>query len=96
MDGGGERGFFSRSDDSTFLGYSDANFGNSLLLPNRNLDYGYAKLDIGAVYQFKPWIAIYTQLENGTSNQHIGPIGYPSLPFSYRTGLRFALGKEVK
>ena len=33
------------------------------------------KLDIGAVYQFKPWIAIYTQLENGTSNQHIGPIG---------------------
>ncbi|HMD21057.1 MAG TPA: TonB-dependent receptor [Alloacidobacterium sp.] len=92
----GNAAFSSGSDDSTFLGYSDANFGNSLLLPNRNLDYGYAKLDIGAVYQFKPWIAIYTQLENGTSNQHIGPIGYTSLPFSYRTGLRFALGKEVK
>jgi iron complex outermembrane receptor protein/vitamin B12 transporter len=92
----GNAAFSSRSDDSTFLGYSDANFGNSLLLPNRNLDYGYAKLDVGAVYQFRPWIAIYTQLENGTSNQHIGPIGYTSLPFSYRTGLRLTLGKEVK
>ena len=92
----GNAAFSSRSDDSTFLGYSDANLGNSLLLPNRNLDYGFAKLDVGAVYQLKPWIAIYTQLENGTSNQHIGPIGYPSLPFSYRTGLRFSLGKEVK
>ena len=90
----GNAAFSSRSDDSTFLGYSDANFGNSLLLPNRNLDYGYAKLDVGAVYQLTPWIAIYTQLENGTSNQHIGPIGYPSLPFNYRTGLRFALGKK--
>jgi len=92
----GNAAFSSRSDDSTFLGYSDASFGNSLLLPNRNLDYGYAKLDVGAVYQLRPWIAIYTQIDNGTSNQHIGPIGYPSLPFNYRTGLRFALGKEVK
>lgn len=92
----GNAAFSSRSDDSTFLGFSDASFGNSLLLPNRNLDYGYAKLDLGAVYQLKPWIAIYTQLDNATSNQHIGPIGYTSLPFNYRTGLRFTLGKEVK
>jgi iron complex outermembrane receptor protein/vitamin B12 transporter len=92
----GNAAFSSRSDDSTFLGYSDSSFGNSLLLPNRNLDYGYAKLDVGAEYQFRPWIAIYTQLENGTANQHIGPIGYPSLPFTYRTGLRFALGKGAK
>jgi iron complex outermembrane receptor protein/vitamin B12 transporter len=92
----GNAAFSSRSDDSTFLGYSDASFGNSLLLPNRNLDFGYAKLDVGAVYQLKPWIAIYTQIDNGTSNQHIGPIGYTSLPFNYRTGLRFTLGKEVK
>src|SRR5579884_3579417 len=33
----GNGAFSSRSDDSTFLGFSDANFGNSLLLPNRNL-----------------------------------------------------------
>jgi vitamin B12 transporter len=92
----GNGAFSSRSDDSTFLGDSDANFGNSLLLPNRNLDYGYAKLDFGAVCQVRPWIAVYTQIDNVVSNQHIGPIGYPSLPFNIRTGLRLALGKELK
>jgi iron complex outermembrane receptor protein/vitamin B12 transporter len=93
----GNAAFSSRSDDSTFLDpFTNAAFDNSLLLPNRNLDYGYAKLDFGAVYQIKPWISVYTQLDNITSNQHIGPIGYTSLPFNFRTGLRFALGKEVK
>ena len=83
--------YASRSDDSTFLGGDDVNGGNTLLLPNRNLDYAYAKIDLGATYQWKPWMALYTQLDNLTSNQHIGPIGYPSLPFNFRTGARFTL-----
>jgi iron complex outermembrane receptor protein/vitamin B12 transporter len=33
-------------------------------------------------------------MENLTNSRHIAPIGYPSLPFNFRTGLRFALGKE--
>ncbi|HZU10319.1 MAG TPA: TonB-dependent receptor [Pseudacidobacterium sp.] len=90
----GNGAFSGRSDDSTFLGFSDANFGNSLLLPNRNLDAAYAKLDLGLVYQISHWVGVYTQLDNLLSNQHIGPIGYPSLPFNFRTGLRLALGKE--
>jgi len=84
--------FASRSDDSTFLGGDDVNFGNTLLLPNRNLDYGYTKLDAGVSYQLKPWVTVYTQLNNLTSSQHISPIGYPSLPFNALTGLRFNLG----
>jgi len=92
----GNGSWVSRSDDSTFLGGQDAFFGNSLILPNRNLDHGYAKLDLGAVCQVRPWIAVYTQLDNALSNQHIGPIGYTSLPFNYRVGLRFSLGKEKK
>ena len=92
----GNAAFSSRSDDSTFLGGSDANFGNSLLLPNRNLDYGFAKLDLGAAYKVNSWLGVYGQMENATSNQHIGPIGYPSLPYNVRIGLRLALGKEVK
>lgn len=83
--------FASRSDDSTFLGGDDVNFGNTLLLPNRNLDYGYAKVDLGASYQVKPWVSVTTQINNLTSNQHIGPIGYPSLPFNFTTGMRFTL-----
>jgi vitamin B12 transporter len=88
--------FASRSDDSTFLGGSDVNFGNSLLLPNRNLDHGYAKLDLGGSAPITRWLAVYTQLDNLLSQQHITPIGYTSLPFNIRAGLRFTLGKTIK
>ena len=84
--------FASRSDDSDFLAYDDLNGLNSLLLPNRNLDYGYAKLDLGGSYQLLPWLGIYGQAENLTNNQHIAPIGYPSLPFAVRAGLRLQWG----
>jgi iron complex outermembrane receptor protein/vitamin B12 transporter len=80
--------FASRSDDSTFLGYEDLQQGNSLVLPNRNLDWGYAKLDLGASFKLLPWLSVYGQAENLTDNRHIAPIGYPSLPFTLRTGLR--------
>jgi len=86
--------FATRSDDSTYLEYADANGENSLLLPNRNLDHSYIKLDVSGSYQFVTWLGIYTQLENLTSNQHIAPIGYPSLPFNIRAGLRFQWGRE--
>jgi vitamin B12 transporter len=67
------------------------NGGNTLLLPNRNLDFSYTKIDLGVTYQWKPWMALYTQLDNLTSNQHIGPIGYPSQPMNFRTGVRFTI-----
>jgi vitamin B12 transporter len=84
--------FASRSDDSTFLAGRDFAGGNSLLLPNRNLDSSYAKLDLGGSYQFLSWLAAYAQLDNLTGNKTIGPIGYPSFPFTFRLGLRLALG----
>jgi iron complex outermembrane receptor protein/vitamin B12 transporter len=84
--------FASRSDDTTFLEGADANGGNSLLLPNRNLDHGYAKLDLGGSYQLLTWLGIYAQGENMLSQQHIAPIGYPSLPMNFRTGLRIQWG----
>jgi vitamin B12 transporter len=85
--------FASRSDDSTFLEYEDQNGGNSLLLPNRNLDFGFARVDLGGSYQLLNWLGIYAQGENLTDNQHIAPIGYPSLPATIRLGLRIQLGK---
>jgi vitamin B12 transporter len=84
--------FASRSDDSTFLGGRDLVEGNSLLLPNRNLDFSYAKLDLGGSYQLLSWVAAYGQLDNLTGNKRIAPIGYPSLPFTFRVGLRFTIG----
>jgi iron complex outermembrane receptor protein/vitamin B12 transporter len=82
--------FASRSDDSTFLEGEDASGGNSLLLPNRDLDYGYAKLDLGGSYQLLNWLDVYAQAENLLDEQHIAPIGYPSLPFTVRAGLRLS------
>ena len=86
--------YASRSDDSDFLGGSDMEFGNSLLLPNRNLDRGYAKLDLGGSFQFSHLLGIYGQAENLTNNEHIAPIGFRSLPFNFRVGLRLQWGKE--
>ena len=84
--------FASRSDDSDFLAGYDRSGGNSLLLPNRNLDFGYTKIDLGGAYQLVNWFGVYVQAENLTDNQHIAPIGYPSLPFTYRLGLKISWG----
>ena len=84
--------FSSRSDDSTYLEGEDSIGGNSLLLPNRNLDFGYARLDIGGSYHLLSWMDLYGQAENLLSQRHIAPIGYPSLPFSFRTGVRINWG----
>lgn len=84
--------FASRSDDSTYLAYMDQDGGNSLLLPNRNLNHGYARLDLGASYQWKQWLGFYAQGENLADNQHMGPIGYITLPLNVRGGVRLAWG----
>ncbi len=84
----------SRSDDSTFLDGFDPNFGNSLVLPNRDLDFGYAKLDANLSYLVQGRYTVFTQLDNLLSQQHIGPIGYPALPFTVRAGLKIRIGGD--
>ncbi|HEX6510169.1 MAG TPA: TonB-dependent receptor, partial [Chloroflexota bacterium] len=86
--------FASRSDDSTFLDGFDPSFGNSLLLPNRNLDFGYAMLDLGGTYTLHRHLTAFAQIDNFLNNQHIGPIGYPGLPLTARAGLKLRLGGD--
>jgi vitamin B12 transporter len=81
-----------RSNDSTFQLNTDRNHGNTLLLPNSNLDFGYAKLDLNAVFTATRHITLFTQLDNLLSQQHIGPIGYPGLPFTIRAGMKIRIG----
>jgi len=76
-----------KSDDSTFL-------ATSLLLPNRNLDHGYAKLDLSVSYLATQRLTAFTQLDNLLSQQRIGPIGYPGLPFTIRAGFKFRISRE--
>jgi vitamin B12 transporter len=84
-----------RADDSTFLGGLDTTAnGNTLLLPNRNLDYSFTRLDANFTYRATNHVSVFTQLDNLLSQQHIGPIGYPSLPFAFRSGLKIRIGGE--
>ncbi len=81
-----------RRDDSTFL--SDANFGNTLLLPNRNLDGAYQRLELGGGYQLTPRINVYTNLQNLLSEHYYEAFGYPALPLTFRSGIKVNFGGE--
>ncbi|HTH53045.1 MAG TPA: TonB-dependent receptor [Edaphobacter sp.] len=86
--------FASKSDDSTFLSFADTEGGNTLLLPNRNLDYGFSKLDAYGTYTATHNVTVFAELSNLLSQQHIAPIGFPSLPFTFRAGLKVRLGGD--
>jgi vitamin B12 transporter len=84
--------FVSRQDDSTFL--SDASFGNSLLLPNRNLNPGYQKIDLSGSYALNSHVSLYSSIENLLSEHYQGAFGFPALPLSFRSGVKFTIGGE--
>ena len=79
-----------RRDDSTFL--LDANGGNTLLLPNRNLDPGYQNFGFSGSYQISHRIYGYTIMDNLLSQHYQQVIGYPALPFNFRAGMEVSLG----
>ncbi len=84
----------SRRDDSDFLGFSDVNFSNSLLLPNRNLDPAYQRIDIYGAVRIHPRVSFYTTMENLLNQRYYESFGYPALPFTVRSGVQFRLGGE--
>ena len=75
---------------STFL--SDGFFGNSLLLPNHDLDAAYQKLDLSASYQLNPKLRAYLSVENLLDRMYEAAFGYPALPLMARAGVRLTLG----
>jgi vitamin B12 transporter len=81
-----------RRDDSTHL--TDAFFGNTLLLPNRNLDAAYQKVDLNGSLRINSVVEFYTTLENILNQHYDSAFGFPSLPFTFRTGMKFTLGGE--
>ena len=84
--------FVGRRDDSDFL--YDENGGTSLLLPNRNLDPSYQKIDLGGSCQVTHTLNIYADLQNVLSQHYDEAFGYPALPFTLRSGIRITLGGE--
>jgi iron complex outermembrane receptor protein/vitamin B12 transporter len=82
----------SRRDDSDFL--SDSNFGTGLLLPNRNLDGSYQRLELGGGYQITSRINVYANMQNLLSEHYYEAFGYPSLPLTFRAGIKLNFGGE--
>jgi vitamin B12 transporter len=81
-----------RRDDSDFL--FDSNFGSNLLLPNRNLDGAYQRLDLSGGYQFTPKLAVYTNIQNLLSEHYAEAFGFPNLPLTFRSGIKISFGGE--
>lgn len=82
----------SRRDDSTFL--SDAFFGTTMLLPNRDLAPAWQKIDFGGSYSVNPHLRLFSVIEN-LASQHYDPVfGFPALPLSFRAGFKVTLGGE--
>jgi vitamin B12 transporter len=84
--------FVGKADDSTFL--SDSSFGNSMLLPNRDLDAAYQKIDLSASYRFQPRLRGYLSIENIANQSYEAAFGFPALPRSARIGLTVTLGGD--
>jgi iron complex outermembrane receptor protein/vitamin B12 transporter len=79
-----------RRDDSTYL--SDANFGNSLLLPNHDLLGGYERLDLGLGYAVSKRVEAFANVQNLLSEHYFEAFGYPSLPLTVRAGVKVNFG----
>jgi vitamin B12 transporter len=86
-------GYFSGTrDDSTFL--SDRFFGNSMLLPNKDLDPAYQKIDVSVGYAVRPRLRVYTSIENLFDKEYAAAFGFPSLPFTIRAGAAVTFGGD--
>jgi iron complex outermembrane receptor protein/vitamin B12 transporter len=85
--------FAGKADDSTFL--SDANFGNSLLLPNKDLNAGYQKVDLSGSYGLmRSRVRLYFSAENLLDQHYTPSFGFPALPRTIRVGVRGTLGGD--
>lgn len=85
--------FVTRQDDSTFL--TDAFFGTSLLLPNQNLNAGYQKIDLSGRYTLRPAVTLFASIENLLNEHYTAAFGFPSLPLTFRAGIKFRIGRET-
>ena len=89
----------SRRDDSDFL--YDKNFYNdyglndaTMLLPNRNLDPSYQRLDLNGSFRVSKRVSAFASMQNLLNQHYYEAFGYPALPFTIRAGMQFRFGGE--
>ena len=84
--------FTGKRDGSTFL--SDAFFGNSMLLPNAELEAAYQKVDLGGSYQVHPRLKMFVSSENLLNRDYESSFGFPALPRTVRGGIAVSIGGD--
>jgi vitamin B12 transporter len=84
--------FFGKQDDSTLL--SDQFFGNTMLLPNADMDPAYQKINLSGTYQLLPRLRWYVTIENAFNATYEAAGGFPALPRAARTGVTVTLGGD--
>ncbi len=84
--------FVSRSDDSTYL--TDENYGNTLILPNRDLLNAYQLVDWSGWLDVHRGVTLYAGISNLLDEHYQGAFGYPALPLNFRAGVKFTIGGE--
>ena len=83
--------FFSgKRDGSTFL--DDEFFGYSMLLPNKDLEAGYQKVDLSAGYRPTRHLRAFVSLENLFDKDYEASFGFPALGLTARAGVTVSLG----
>ena len=84
--------FTGKRDGSTFL--SDAFFGNSLLLPNKELEAAFQKVDLGGSYRVHPRLKVFVSSENLLDKKYEASLGFPALPRTVRGGITVSVGGD--
>ncbi len=81
-----------RRDDTDAL--SDQNFGPTMLLPNRDLDPAYQRIDVSGSYQLNRLVQMYSTIQNVLSQHYDEAFGYPAPPLTFRAGMQVSWGGE--
>lgn len=84
--------FAGKSDDSTFA--TDGFFGNSMLLPNHDLDAGFAKLDVTGSVALRREVKVFIAIENALNQAYAPVFGFPALPRTVVAGVTLSLGGD--
>ena len=84
--------FTGKRDSSTFQ--SDAFFGNSMLLPNKDLEAAYQKVDLSGAYRVHPRLKLFVSSENLLDRTYEGSFGFPALPRTVRGGVAVSIGGD--
>jgi len=82
--------FSGTRDGSTFL--SDGFFGYSMLLPNKDLEAAFRKVDLAAGYRVHRRLKGFVSIENLLNRDYQASIGFPALPIAVRAGVTVSIG----